>query len=136
MSTRRISVFFYGLFMDLDYLHSKRIEPVNPRRATLSDYTLRIGLRATLVPEPGAQAHGMLMELTHSEVDHLYEDASVVLYRPEAVLVRPEGGAPQPALVFNLAAAPSLGEENALYATKLRTLAQRIGLPAEYVASI
>jgi hypothetical protein len=45
---RRIHVFFYGLFMDVDLLRSKGAQPENPRLASVSGFALRIGQRATL----------------------------------------------------------------------------------------
>ena len=74
---RRIAVFFYGLFMDADILRSKAIDPAGPRRASVSGFALRIGQRATLVPDPDGRAHGVLMELQHEEIDRLYADPSV-----------------------------------------------------------
>ena len=43
MSDRRINAFFYGLFMDIDVLRNSNVEPVNPRRAYVGDFTLRTG---------------------------------------------------------------------------------------------
>jgi hypothetical protein len=40
------------------------------------------------------------------------------------------------ALCYNLPEPPPPDERNADYATTLRALAQRLGLPSEYVASI
>ena len=51
---RRIDTFFYGLFMDIDILREADVTPVNPRRAYVDDFVLRIGQRATLLPSAGA----------------------------------------------------------------------------------
>jgi hypothetical protein len=63
-----VAVFFYGLFMDASVLASKGI---NPSRATIGHvdgYSLRIGRRATLVPDAGNRAYGVLMSLrAHDE---------------------------------------------------------------------
>jgi len=82
------SVFFYGLFMDADVLRRKGAEPVNIRRACVPGFTLRVGQRATLLrdPIPVSRAFGMLMELTHDEIELLYPEATLGAYRPEAVL--------------------------------------------------
>src|SRR5262247_2319520 len=72
MAGRRIDVFFYGLFMDVELLRSKGASPQNIRRAGALGYELRIGKRATLWREPKACAYGLLMELTHEEVEKLY----------------------------------------------------------------
>jgi hypothetical protein len=46
------------------------------------------------------------------------------------------GGATVAALCYNLAEPPAAHERNAEYAAKLRALAERIGLPSEYITSI
>ncbi len=94
------------------------------------------GERATLVPDEGFEAHGVLFSLTPGEVDALYSEDSVSAYRPEAVCAQLADGTAVPALCFNLPAPPAAGERNPLYASKLRELAARLGLPADYVSSI
>jgi hypothetical protein len=136
MDPRRIDVFFYGLFMDADLLRAKGTQPVNIRSASVPDFALRIGQRATLLRNPDARAHGILMELTHAEIDQLYSDASVRAYRPEAVLAELADGARVPALCFNLLVPPSPEEANSEYAAKLRDLARRLKLPTDYVERI
>jgi hypothetical protein len=83
MSARRIAVIFYGLFMDADLLRAKGIKPINIRSACVPGFGLRIGQRATLTRIPEARAYGMLMELTHREIDELYSESSVRVYRPK-----------------------------------------------------
>jgi hypothetical protein len=133
---RRIDVFFYGLFMDDALLREKGMNPTNRRMAFVENFSLVIGARATLVPCPGQTAHGVLFSLTHAEVDALYAEASVSVYRPEALLAHLGDGQAVPALCFNLPAPPSITERNPQYASKLGALAERIGLPQTYVASI
>lgn len=136
MSARRIAVFFYGLFMDADLLRTKGVDPANVRPAAVAGFSLRIGQRATLVPSPNGRAHGIVMELTHEEVEHLYAEESVRAYRPEAVVCELADGSQVPALCFNLFEPPRAGEANPEYAAKLRDLARRLELPADYVARI
>lgn len=133
---RRIDVFFYGLFMDDALLREKGMNPKDRGMALVENFSLVIGARATLVPCPGQTVHGVLFSLTHSEVDTLYSEPSVSVYRPEAVSARLVDGSLIPALCFNLPAAPSTDERNPQYASRLRELAGRIGLPASYVSSI
>jgi hypothetical protein len=133
---RRIDVFFYGLFMDEALLREKGIEPLRRRMARVEDFSLVIGERATLVPCAGQTAHGVIFSLTHAEVETLYSEASVHVYRPEAVSAQLATGDRLPALCFNLPAPPSSEERNPRYAAKLRELAARIGLPGAYVSSI
>jgi hypothetical protein len=136
MSERRITVFFYGLFMDIEVLRAKGLQPGEPRSASVPGFALRIGQRATLIPDPGSTVYGFAMQLTHVEVDQLYSDASVSAYRPEAILARLVDGTAVPALCFNLVSPPADGEANPQYAAKLRDLAHRLQLPPDYVSSI
>jgi hypothetical protein len=76
------------------------------------------------------------MELTHDEIEHLYSEASVCAYRPEAVLCELADGSRVPALGFNLIVPPAPEEANLEYAAKLRDLARRLGLPSDYVERI
>jgi len=131
-----IEVFFYGLFMDEALLREKGANPVSRRIASVENFRLIIGARATLVPCSGGIVHGVLYSLTQLEVDELYSEDSLSAYRPEAISVRLAGGNIIPALCFNLSAPPSIDERNPQYAAKLRDLADRIGLPPSYVASI
>jgi hypothetical protein len=136
MPTRRLSVFFYGLFMDSDALRAKGLDPVNPRRAVVDGFSLRIGQRATLVPDPDGRVYGVLMDLDHAEIDRLYAEASVQIYRPEAVLAELDDGTRSAALCFNLPVAPTADARNEEYATRLREVARRMALPEEYVERI
>ena len=133
---RRIDVFFYGLFMDDALLREKGMNPTNRRIATVQNFSIVIGARATLIPCANGTVHGLLFSLTHAEVDALYGEASVSVYRPEALLAQLEDGSIIPALCFNLPVPPSITERNPQYASKLRALAERIGLPSSYVFSI
>ena len=135
-SLRRVDVFFYGLFMDKDLLREKGCAPTNDRIACIQGFSLQIGQRATLVPSPQKSVFGVVMSLTHQEIDSLYSEASVSMYRPEAVLARLSSGAYIPVLCFNLPRPPNANEHNSDYANKLRVLAQQLGLPEDYVVSI
>lgn len=136
MAERRIDVFFYGLFMDEQLLVGKGVRPADIRPAAVPGFALRIGARAALVPTPRGQVHGLLMKLTHEEIERLYSETSVQAYRPEPVLAIVPGGDPVAALCYNLPEAPSTTERNPEYVAKLRSLAQRVGLPDNYVGSI
>jgi hypothetical protein len=136
MKPHRITVFFYGLFMDVELLLSKGTHPEHPRRACVPGFALRIGQRATLIPNAESSAHGITMELHHAEIEELYSDASVSAYRPEAVLAQLADGSFIPALCFNLVVPPAPEEANPDYAAKLRDLARRLKLPLGYVDGI
>ena len=132
----RVEVFFYGLFMDEALLREKGLRPEDRRLASVEGFRLVIGERATLVRCEGGEVYGVLFSLTRGEVEALYSEESVSAYRSEVVTARTSDGRVVQALCFNLPAQPSLGERNPLYASKLKRLAERLGLPAEYVSSI
>jgi hypothetical protein len=133
---RRIDAFFYGLFMDESILRQSGVTPVNSRRAYVSDFALRIGKRSTLVPVAGSKAFGMLMALTHAELELLYNAPGLEHYRPEAVVANTLDGASVPALCYNLREAPGPGGGNAEYAQRLRGVLRALGFPSEYIESI
>ena len=135
-SVRRVDVFFYGLFMDKDLLIEKSCAPTDDRVASVHGFALRIGHRATLVPSANGTVYGVVMSLSHDDIDSLYSDPSVSMYRPEAVLAQLSDGTQVPALCFNLPSSPSPDEHNAEYSAKLRALAHRLGFPKDYVTSI
>jgi hypothetical protein len=136
MQSRPIDVFFYGLFMDAESLRARGFHPVNGRLAHVPGMALHIGRRATLVLDPGKCAHGFVFGLTHDEIDRLYAEPSVAAYRPEAVIARLADQSCIPALCFNLPPSDEAVQHNPEYAEKLRALASRLGLPADYVARI
>ena len=130
-------VFFYGLFMDASLLEAKGVRSTQSRLAVVRDWSLRIGQRATLIPDPNGAVHGVLMALTPADVDRLYAEESVRMYRPVAVLAEPTAGdAVVPALAYVLPEPPAPDERNPEYATRLRALAERLGLPEGYTQSI
>ena len=136
MTTRPVDALFYGLFMDLDLLRASGAVPRNPRRACVDDFALRIGQRATLIPSPGGCAYGMLIALTHAELERLYAAPGLEDYRPEAVVARPLDGGPVAALCYNLAEPPGPQERNADYAARLQRLLGALDFPAQYVAAV
>jgi hypothetical protein len=132
----RLDVFFYGLFMDEDLLRSKGLDPLNRRLAAVTGFRLVIGKRATLVQSAGETVHGVVFALSQPELDSLYSEPSVSIYRPETVRATLVNGETVEALCFNLPTPPHDSVRNLEYAVKLAELATRIGLPADYVASI
>ena|SRR5688572_30673133 len=136
MSVRQIDGFFYGLFMDEQVLRQAGATPSNLRQAYVRDFALRIGHRATLIPSPGARAYGMLIALTHAELERLYGASGLELYRPEAVVAQLLEGGTVAALCYNLVQAPEPHEWNPEYAKRLQSVLGKLGFPAEYVESV
>ena len=136
MSERRVDTFFYGLFMDVEVLRASGVVPADPRRAYVDDFALRIGARATLVRAAGARVYGMLIALTHLELERLYATPGLEDYRAEAVLARPHDGGLTAALCYNLREPPGQHERNAEYAARLQRVLSRLHFPPEYVSAL
>lgn len=132
----RVEVFFYGLFMDEALLRAKGLSPAGRRPACVEDFRLFVGERATLVRCAGGRVYGVLFSLARREVGALYSEESVSAYRPESVSARLADGSVVAALCYNLPAPPAAEGRNPAYASKLRELAARLGLPDDYVSSI
>lgn len=135
MSTNEIMVFFYGLFMDESLLTSKGVRPTEPTIGYVDGYSLRIGKRATLLPEANSRAYGVLMKIASEDAAALYSEQSVADYVAEAVVVTLPGNAQVPAVCYNLPAAKLVGT-NPEYAAALLTLATKLGLPDSYLRHI
>ncbi len=135
MSTEQVAVFFYGLFMDESLLASKGVSPSCATIGHIEGYGLRIGRRATLVPDEGNRAYGVLMTLRAEDVGALYEEESVADYVPESVAVVLPDGTRESAVCYNLPASELEGT-NSRYAGSLLALAGRLGLPGDYLRQI
>ena len=122
--------------MDEDILRAKGLDPKSPRKAVAPGYRLRIGQRAMLAPQFGAQAFGMVFTLTNQEIESLYAQPGLEMYRPESLVVTFEDGTFAAVTAFNLNEAIASTETNSDYAAKLRVLLERLGFPSDYIQSI
>lgn len=136
MSEVTTDVFFYGLFMDEDVLRGKGVHPRAPRRAVVPGYRLAIGQRAMLLPQFGAQPFGMVFALTNREIDTLYAEPGLDMYRPELVTASLEDGRFATVTTFNLGEGFASEQTNSQYAAKLRAVLERLGFPTDYVRSV
>ncbi len=123
-------VFFYGLYMDPEILKAKGVEPRNPRKSVAKDYRLRVGKMATLLREANAEAHGIVYELTHDELNTLYWGAGLEAYVAEALEVETEGREKVVVLCCNLLVPPTEDESNPEYQGKLMQCMKKLGVRA------
>lgn len=130
-----MQVFFYGLFMDETLLAAKAVSPTESAVGYVEGFALHIGERATLLPEAGARAYGVLMNVTSAEAAKLYSEPSVADYIAESLVVHLPGDVQVPAVSYNLPAA-KLSGANPEYAAALAKLAAGLGLPDSYVERI
>jgi hypothetical protein len=132
VADRKVNVFFYGLFMDMGLLQRRGLAPSNPQVAWLDGYDIAIRDRATLVLNAAERVYGMVMGLTHEEIDTLYAEPSVLDYRPEAVLVTLGDDRQVPALCYNLPTVTG-SRRNTAYAVRLLEVAKTLAFPEEYL---
>ena len=131
------SIFFYGLFMDATLLEEKGLHPNRVGPARLSDYQIRIGSRATLVPSAGSTAYGVVMQLSPEEAKQLYSEASVSDYQPEHVLTQLIGSSETiQAICYNLPLDLAVTGTNASYAMRLSELVLQLGFAPAYSKEI
>ncbi|MEM6581367.1 MAG: gamma-glutamylcyclotransferase family protein [Pseudomonadota bacterium] len=133
--SKDVAVFFYGLFMDESVLASRGISPSRMTMAYLDDFGLRIGKRATLIPEQNSRAYGVVMTLCATELKELYSDSSVADYVAESVSVRLADDKLEQAVCYNLPESKLEGS-NPEYASSLLKLAVKLGLPSAYIGQI
>ena len=133
MSDKLKDIFFYGLFMDERVLREKGVRPHASRKTVVKGYRLKIGDRAMLVPEPASQVFGMVHALTEHEINSLYAEPGLDMYRPETVVATFEDGSSSAVTTFNLQQAPTEGTFNAEYAMKLRSVLERLGFPITFL---
>ena len=129
------SVFFYGLFMDKDYLIEKGLSPQNVRKAHLKDFRLRIGERATLEQSQGGCVYGTVMQLEDAELQCLYGDDSVADYLLQKVKLNDEAGGIVEAVTYILPMGKVSGS-NAQYAIELSRVAEKLKMPKTYIQEI
>ena len=132
MKTGQVAVFFYGLFMDESLLAAKGVTSSRATVGYVDGYGLRIGRRATLVPDEGNRAYGVLMTMRADDVRTLYSEQSVADYVSEAVSVVLPDGTLESAVCYNLPESKLKGT-NPQYANALLTLAGKLGLPSDYL---
>ena len=135
MKAEDVAVFFYGLFMDTSLLASRGISPSRATVGYIDGYGLRIGRRATLVPDEANRAYGVLMTMLAEDLRALYSEESVADYIPESVSVVLPDGTVEAAVCYILPE-NKLGRTNSQYASALLALAGKLDLPATYLRQI
>src|SRR6516162_8864023 len=94
MAEARVSVFFYGSYMNLEILREVELVPKRWEVGRLSGFDIRIQPRANLVRSDRDCVYGVAATATHVELARLYAHARDVLgavYLPEAVLIELPG---------------------------------------------
>jgi hypothetical protein len=121
--------------MDESLLASKGISVSTSSVGYVDGYGLRIGRRATLVPDDANRAYGVLMNLRAVDLRALYSDESVADYVSETVSVVLPDGTVERAVCYILPK-HKLEGANPEYVNSLLVLAARLGLPDDYLQQI
>ncbi len=121
--------------MDESLLASKGVHATKRTIGYVDGYCLRIGDRATLLPDSDSRAYGVLMEIASEDVAALYSEQSVADYVAETVVVTLPGNVEVSAACYNLPAAKLVGT-NTEYAVALLALAAELGFPDSYLEQI
>lgn len=123
--------------MDANLLEDMGLHPKVIGPAELRDFQIRIGNRATLIPNRGSTSYGVVMELSDKETVTLYSKPDVSDYRPETVnAILINDGSIQRSLCYNLRQDVLGSGTNAEYAEKLSALALKLGFSSEYASEI
>lgn len=131
---RRVPVFFYGSFINLDVLKEVDLVPGSFRVGRLFGWELRIAPLATLEPKDSTAVYGIVVDCTHEELRRLYAQDWVGTYLPEAVLVDIDG-AFVPALTY-IKWDYEPGAASPDYVERIAGPAEKLGFPDWYVEHI
>ena len=121
--------------MNKDVLIKNGVNPLNPRKGYLNDYTIKIGNRASLIPCKKEKAYGIIMKINDEELVTLYSEKSVADYIPEKVKIIMNTTESVIATCYNLPLELLTGT-NELYAKSLYKLSKKLNFPDEYLSII
>ena len=131
---QRSTVFFYGLFMDHRRLRQQGLAPEVLGLGYAAGHGLRLGRRATLVPDPQARSYGVVMRLSRRELRSLYGQQGLEAYGPASLVVT-LGDARQYGCLAYLCAADGRPADPA-YAADLAQALAEAGAPAAAIAPV
>jgi cation transport regulator ChaC len=132
--TSSVWVFFYGGLINPTMLDKVGMKPKRQEPATLSGFDIRISPYVNLVRSAGHTVFGMLMEVTHAELERTYSQLKA-MYLPEAVIVSDSAGHLRPALCYIVPDMPP-GQAEADHVEMLAVAAERLGFPQWYLSKI
>jgi cation transport regulator ChaC len=133
MAKPKVSVFFYGSFINRQVLAREGLTLDRFERARLWGFDIVIETLATLVRSDQHCVYGIVCEATHDELRRLYaQDWLGGAYLPEAVVVEAEGGRLRPALCFIAPDRPPARPAGD-YVEWITTPAREYGFPEWYI---
>lgn len=133
-STSPIAAFFYGGLINAAMQERAGVRPERQVQAALCGYDITIRPYVNLHRSVGDQVFGVVMWLTHAELDILYGQLKV-RYRPAAVVVESVEGSLIPALCY-FADEMADGPADEQHVRMLLEPAQQLGFPDWYLRRI
>ena len=128
-SSRRLDIFFYGLYMDDSILKNLGVVASHKKPVYVDGYRLSIGKNATLLREENSRTYGIVCSLTHEDIHRLYADRGLISYVPEAITARTDEGRSFAAISYVLLTPPHEDEINNDYYQALASCMKAYGLP-------
>lgn len=139
MADRKVQVFFYGSFINLQVLEEAGLKKRAFAPACIHGYEMLMQPVANLRENGDGVVYGILVNLTHAELDTLYTKHIATItdyvYKPEAIFVATRGGKIVPALVYVCDNMKPEQAENA-YIDKVLKAATSYGFPGWYLDHI
>lgn len=137
--SRKVSLFFYGSYINPDVLAAADLRPGRFEVARLPGFDIVINPYANIVRDDRAVVYGVLATATHAELTRLYvghaQDQLGVSYLHEAVLVVDGDGHYRPTLAY-ISHDMTPGPVTADYVERIAGPAEQHGFPAWYVERI
>ncbi len=132
MESGRVSVFFYGSFINLKVLEEGGLHPEKVEVARLSGYDIRIRPLANVEASSQHCVYGILCRATHAQLSRLYGQDWVGDYLPYPVLAETLEGKLAPALCY-IAPSPKLSQAADDYVGRIVDPAREHGFPDWYI---
>jgi hypothetical protein len=126
--------FFYGGLINPDVMERVGLRAMNQRRAFLPGHAIEIAPLVNLRPSPADTAFGLLMEVRHEDLQHVYGQLKAT-YLPYPVLAHDFEGALVPALCYIVPEMPA-GLAEADHINPLLRTATDLGFPGWYLDRI
>lgn len=134
----KVTVFFYGSYINLDVLREVGLVPESYEVASLSGFDIEIRPLANLIRSDRCTVYGIVTAATHAELERLYQHAEHVLggiYLPEAVVCRPASGRTVPARCY-ISPGMEPNPADLDYVDRIVGPARSYGFPDWYIARL
>lgn len=129
-----VQVFFYGGLINPEMLKRLGVSAREQTRAVLDDFALTISPWVNVRQAAGEQVFGVLMAMSHEELQHIYGQLKVP-YDPHPVLVQTPEGSRLPALCY-IAGQMEPGQAEAGHVQTLLDAAEKLEFPLWYLERI